>query len=87
MWITFTRGKQPRESDCCIIEKVPDIMAWLAIIDANTATTNVGQYKGPAHHLKIPHSELVNYICQMPMNVYIERKREERMSMWPWICS
>jgi len=51
VWITFTRGKHPSVRDCWIIEKVPDIMAWLAIIDANTATTNVGQYNGPAHHI------------------------------------
>lgn len=27
-------------------EKAPDIIAWLAMIDAATATTNVGQYNG-----------------------------------------
>ena len=30
-----------------MIAKAPDIIAWLAIIAAATATTNVGQYNGP----------------------------------------
>lgn len=29
-----------------MIEKVPEIMAWLAIMAAKTATTNIGRYKG-----------------------------------------
>jgi hypothetical protein len=35
-----------------MIANAPDIMAWLAIIAAATATTNVGQYNGSACQLK-----------------------------------
>ena len=34
-----------------MIAKAPDIIAWLAIIAAATATTNVGQYNGPGNQL------------------------------------
>lgn len=30
------------------MENAPEIIAWLAIMAAATATTNVGQYKGSA---------------------------------------
>ena len=34
-----------------MIAKAPDIIAWLAIIAAATATTNVGQYNGPGNKI------------------------------------
>ena len=47
VWTTLTLGKHPNARDCCMIENVPEIMAWLATIDARTADTNTGQYNGP----------------------------------------
>lgn len=49
MWITFTLGKQPKDKDCDIMANAPEIIAWLAMMEAATATTNIGQYKGSAH--------------------------------------
>lgn len=48
VWTILTRGKHPRERDCWMMEKVAEIIAWLAMIDAATATTNIGQYILPA---------------------------------------
>jgi len=45
---TLTLGKQPRLRAWDIMENAPEIIAWLAIMAAATATTNVGQYKGSA---------------------------------------
>jgi len=44
---TLTLGKQPRLSAWDMMEKAPEIIAWLAMMAAATATTKVGQYKGP----------------------------------------
>ena len=41
---TLTLGKQPCARACLIIEKVADIVAWLATIAAAVATRKTGQY-------------------------------------------
>ena len=46
--MTFTVGKQPSARDCSMMEKVADIIAWLAIMAARVATTNIGQNTGSA---------------------------------------
>jgi len=41
---TLTLGKQPSARACLIIEKVADIVAWLATTAAAVAISNTGQY-------------------------------------------
>jgi hypothetical protein len=56
VWMTFTVGKQPSARDCSMIEKVADIMDWLAIMAATVATTNMGQNIGsmvPTHDQRL----------------------------------
>lgn len=48
--MTRTLGKQPNAMDCFTIANVAEIMAWLAMIDAKTATANMGQYTHSATH-------------------------------------
>lgn len=48
--MTLTGGKHPRARDCWMMEKAAEINDWLAMIADKTATTNMGQYKGPAIH-------------------------------------
>lgn len=39
----LTLGKQPNAIDCFMMANVAEIIAWLAMIDAITAATNIGQ--------------------------------------------
>jgi hypothetical protein len=62
VWTILTLGKQPRLCDWERIANAPDIIAWLAIMAAATATTNVGQYIGSACHLTY---ELITQATQL----------------------
>ena len=42
------------------MENVPEIMAWLAMIEAITDTTNIGQYNGSVYNA-VPSNWLENY--------------------------
>jgi hypothetical protein len=42
VWIIFTRGKQPREAHCLIIENVPVMTAWLPTTAARIAIAIMG---------------------------------------------
>lgn len=42
----LTLGKQPRASDCLMMEKLAEIIDWLATTAASVEMMNIGQYTG-----------------------------------------
>lgn len=50
VWIILSLGKHPKAIDCFMHENVADIIAWLAIIAASVAITNIGQKRLSVSH-------------------------------------
>ena len=71
VWMTFTVGKQPSASDCSMIENVADIIAWLAMMAANVAATNIGQKTGSI----IPKHTILQDGIDRPKRVFIREMR------------
>lgn len=65
VWTILTLGKQPRAWHCFTMEKVAEMIAWLATIAARVAITKTGQYTASAKELSTVEHKMNLFILQI----------------------